>query len=133
LALGISTCLSVREGRKFGLTVGLAFLAAGGLSWWRGHESTAYLFWIVATLLLLSAVLVPSRLGPLQRSWMQLASLISRVTTPVFMGIVYFVVVTPTGMLMRALGQNQLISGRKRDFLWVSRDETRRSDLRRQF
>jgi hypothetical protein len=133
LALGISTSLSVGEGRKFGFTVGLAFLGLGGLAWWRGRGSVAEVFWVVAGLLLLAALLVPARLRPVERAWMRLARLMSRITTPILIGVVYFVVITPIGILMRGLGRNPLTSRRDRDTLWVDRGEARRSDMRRQF
>jgi hypothetical protein len=64
---------------------------------------------------------------------MRWAQLMSRVTTPILVGVMYFVVITPTAVLMRALGRNPLTSRRDRDTLWVARGEVRRSDLRRQF
>ena len=131
--LGVSARMSAREGRKFGLSVGLAFLALGTLAWWRGRALTADVYFCISGVLLAAALVVPARLGPVERAWMRLALLISRVTTPIFMGIVYYVVVTPTGFLMRVLGRNQLTSAHDRETLWVPRGESRRSDLRRQF
>ena len=40
-------------------------------------------------------------LGPVERAWMGLAGIISKVTTPIFMSVVYFVVLTPVGLLRR--------------------------------
>jgi hypothetical protein len=133
LALGTSSSLIVRQGRNFGLTVGFAFLGLGGLAWWRGRWPVAEVFWVVAGLLLLAALIVPARLGPVERAWMRLARLMSRITTPVLIGVVYFVVITPIGLLMRFVGRNPLTSRRHGDTLWVDRGEARRSDLRRQF
>ena len=39
----------------------------------------------------LAALVVPTHLGPVQRAWMGLAHAISKVTTPIFMGVVFFV------------------------------------------
>lgn len=133
MALGAPTGLSVREGRKFGFTLGFAFLGLGGLAWWRGRGPVAEVFWAAAGLLLLAALFVPARLRPVERAWMGWARLISRVTTPILVGVMYFVVITPTAIVMRALGRNPLTSRRDRDSLWVARDEAHRSDLRRQF
>ena len=134
LALGVSAGMSAaREGRKFGFSVGFAFLALGALAWWRGRTLTSDVFFCIGGLLVAAALVVPARLGPVERAWMRLALLISRVTTPILMGVVYYVVVTPTGLLMRVFGRSQLTSRRDRETLWVSRGESRRSDLRRQF
>ena len=135
LALGISSGLSVREGRRFGLTVGLALLGLGGLAWWRGRVPVAGVLWVAAGLLFLAALLAPARLRPVERVWMRWARLMSTVTTPILVGVLYFVVITPMAVLMRALGRNPLTPRPRRgrrDTLWVDR-EAHRSDLHRQF
>jgi hypothetical protein len=124
--------LSPAEGRRFGFTVGLAFLVFAALAWWRGHPVVASVLGAVGGLLVLAAAVVPSQLGPVQRGWMGLAHAISRVTTPVFMGILYFVVLTPFGMVRRTFGRSPLHRSRTDTTFWVVRS-SRRSDLTRQF
>ena len=45
--------------------------------------------------LALAGLVVPRDLGPVERAWMGLAHPISKVTTPIFMGVMYFLVLTP--------------------------------------
>ena len=45
---------------------------------------------------------------------MRLSWFISRVTSPVFVGIMYFIVITPMGILMRKLGLSQVSSSEDR-------------------
>jgi hypothetical protein len=134
LASAIPARLSPREGRKFGLTVGAAFLTLATVLWWR-ERSGAPVFGTIGILLILAGVLIPSHLGPLQRAWMGLAHLISRVTTPVFMGVVYFGVLTPIALLRRAFGRNSLVARDHGGSYWVTRDpgDRARSDMERQF
>jgi hypothetical protein len=124
--------LTAREGRTFGLTVGLAFLALSALLWWRDHHSVAIAVATVGGLLAIAGVVIPRHLGPVHAAWMGFALAISKVTTPVLMAIVYFLVITPTALLRRALGKNALVAQRGGS-QWVSRAEQPRSDLRRQF
>lgn len=133
LETGIPTRLSAREGRKFGLTVGIAFAVLGGIGFWRGREILALTFWGVGGALIFAGLLVPRSLGPIQRAWMGIAHAISKVTTPIFMAVVYFVVMAPTGLLMRAFGRNALTAHHGDTTAWVSRGERRRGDLDRQF
>jgi hypothetical protein len=135
LAAGIPAGLSPGEGRKFGLTVGAAFLALAGLMWWRQHDTPRNLFSLVGGLLILLGVLAPSRLGPVYRVWMGFAHLLSKLTTPLFLGIVYYLVFTPTGLLVRLFGHRALEHGRGRPTsLWIGREPgSRRSDMERQF
>ena len=117
--------LSAKEGRKFGFTVGIAFLVLTAISWWRGHEIAPYVLGSAGAALVLAGVLVPGRLGPVQRGWMGLARAISRVTTPVFMGIVFFVIITPIGLLMRLSGRNPIRHKPSGDSYWAPRSQVR--------
>ena len=133
LAAGIPARLSAHEGRKFAFTVGAAFLVFAALAWWRDRTAALRVFAALGGLLVLLGAFVPTRLGPVQRAWMGLAHAISRVTTPVFMGIVYFVVMLPIGLLMRLAGRRPLVHRPVQDSLWVPPPSGGRSDLEHQF
>jgi hypothetical protein len=138
MAERIPARLTPAEGRRFAFTVGTAFLALGGIAWWRGHVRVAMALAALGTVLLLAGLILPGHLSPVNRAWMGLALLISKVTTPLFMGIVYFLVITPIAYLRRTLGGNPLAhaaaSGDGGRTVWQSRAaDSRRSDLTRQF
>lgn len=130
----VRTRLTPREGRAFALPVGAAFGALAGLAWWRGHPLPAQVLATGAGLLMLAGLVAPTRLGPLYRGWMALARAISTVTTPVFMALVYFGVLTPVGLVRRIVGESPLRRAPDDDSYWRERPEgRRRSDLHRQF
>ncbi len=131
---GIPARLSPAEGRKFGLTVGAAFLVlAGLLHYWRHRETAAAVFGAIGALLVLAALVIPGHLGPVYRGWMGLAKAISRVTTPIFMAVVFFVVVTPIGWLTRLLGRRPLEHRERDGSFWAAPESGGRADLERQF
>ena len=148
MAQRVSARLTAREGRSFGLTVGAAFLVLAVLLWWRAQGSLSgvlvppavlqwrhilsVLFALVGVSLALAGLALPTHLGGTQRAWMALAHAISKVTTPIFMGAVYFLVLTPTALVMRLLGRNPLVSARPGSSAWIPRAQ-RTSDLERQF
>ena len=103
--------LSPAEGRKFGIQVGLAFLAIAAFVWWRGRTGAAPWLGGIGALLVAAGLVIPGLLGPVYRAWMGLALLLSRVTTPILMAIIYFLVITPIGLLLRALGRDPLAGG----------------------
>jgi len=122
------------KGRKFGLTVGIAFLVLAAIALWRGAPRAPVGLAVLGGLLFLAALVVPAYLGPVERVWMGMAKLISRFTTPVFMGIIYFGLFTPMGVLRRRFGRDRLAHRSLSGSLWADRPETaRRSDLERQF
>ena len=134
LETGIPARLTAGQGRKFGLTVGIAFLVlAVLLQFWRHRETAAGVMGSLGGLLVLAALLIPTRLGPLERAWMGFAHAISKVTTPIFMGVVFFLVVTPIGALMRLLGRRPLVRAERDGGFWVAPASGGRSDMQRQF
>lgn len=134
MAHRIPTRLSAAEGRKFAFTVGIAFLVLAGISYWRGHTRVPVVLGSLGGALLVAGVLVPTLLGPVLRGWMGFAHLLSKVTTPIFMGIVYFVVITPIGLIRRMIGKNAMIpASTPATGYWAVRDPNVRGDMRRLF
>lgn len=62
----------------------------------------------VAAIFLLAAFARPSVLNPLNRVWFRFGMLLHRVASPIVLGLLFFVVVTPIGLLMRLLGSRPL-------------------------
>jgi hypothetical protein len=134
LAAGIPARLTPAEGRKFGLTVGGAFLALSLIMWWRDHQTVLMVTLTLGVLLVLAGLLIPGQLGPVYRGWMKFGLALSKVTTPIFMSVVFFVVVTPAGLLKRLTKGDTLVPKRNADSFWHARPEgQRRGNLKRQF
>ena len=100
---------SLRPEREFGLLVGSILAALGG--WWIVRDKFAALaagFVTVGALLLAFGALRPRALTLPYRLWMTLAERLSRVVTFVILSFVYFFVVTPIGVVKRAMGWDPL-------------------------
>ena len=93
---------NIREGRIFALTLagGCLFLALLGKR--KGEHGVAAAAFSLSVIFLLAALLVPGRLEPARRRWMKLGEAIGHVTTPILMAIVYYVILTPLGIVRRA-------------------------------
>jgi hypothetical protein len=112
--------------------VGGAFAAAGAFLLWRGATTAAGVTGTVSVLLVSGALVAPAALIPVERGWMAMAHAISRVTTPIVIGVLYFLIITPIGATRRAFGYRPL--ARRGESVWITRAHTaRRSDLTRQF
>jgi len=92
---------SKKELRKFGLTVGGAFLVLGSISWWRGHEIPPRVLWTLGTLLVIPGALFPSVLGPVQTGWMKFALVLGHFNTRIILTVLYYLVMTPVGLILR--------------------------------
>jgi hypothetical protein len=126
--------LTTAQGRKFSFTVGIALLMLAGVVYWRGKPIVSSVLGGIGALLILAGLVAPTQLGPVEHAWFRLAHAISKVTTPIIMGILYFMVLTPVGLVMRLMGRKALVHGSPAGSAWVQRPENaRRGDLERQF
>ena len=96
-----------RELRQFGITISLVLFLLGSWLWWTGREEGNTLF-IIATLLLSLSLVLPRILIPLQKLWMTLALLLGWLMTRVILITLYYLVVTPIGLLAKLCGKDFL-------------------------
>ncbi len=133
MAPRVSTRLTASKGRRFGFTLGFGFLALGALLLWRDRQIGAAVTGGLGIVMLLAGLLIPTLLGPVERGWMALAHAISKVTTPIFMALVYFLTIFPIGAVMRVLGKNPLVRTVKDGGFWVARERRDANHMKHQF
>jgi len=100
---------SLRTEREFGLVVGAVFVLIGG--WWlyRGKFATAaHLVIPLGSALILLGLIWPRALVLPNKAWMLLAEALSFVSTRIILGLVFFLVVTPIGVIKRLSGWDPL-------------------------
>jgi hypothetical protein len=114
----------VRRGsdRSFGLVFAAALLVVALFPLVHGRELR---WWAVAlSLAFFAAALIrPALLAPLNRLWFRLGLLLGRVTNPLVMGVVFFLVVTPMAVIMRLRRKDplRLRIDRKACSYWIER------------
>lgn len=95
--------------REFGLVTGGMLVALFGLIFpWLLDASLPIWPWLVGGLLAAWGLIAPKQLRLVHHWWMRLALALSRVTTPLILGVVFFLVIAPVGLLMRALGRDAM-------------------------
>ena len=91
----------------------------------------------VAGAFLAVALVRPAWLAPFNRAWFKFGLLLQRVVNPLVMAVIYFAVVTPTGLVMRALGKDPLRLRYDPDAesYWIHRDPPgpERESMKNQF
>jgi hypothetical protein len=92
-----------RELRRFGLTVGGAFLLLAAISAWRGHTIPPRVLGTLGVLLVLPGLIVPRVLGPVEKAWMRFAEVLGRINTRIILTALYCLVMTPVGLVRRWL------------------------------
>ena len=101
--------LSAGELRKFGLSTGAIFAVLfGAIIPWIWDLKYPVWPWIVLAILGGLGLIAPKSLRLVHRIWMRFALLISKVTTPIILGIVFFIVIMPVGLIKRIFGKDSL-------------------------
>ncbi len=93
--------------RSFGVVFTVVFAVIG---LWPLIGGAGVRLWslIVAVVFLLAALVRPQVLAPLNRLWTRFGLLLQKITNPLIMGLVFYLAVTPTALVMRALGKDLL-------------------------
>ena len=125
------TVYTAARGRRFAFTIAAAFAVIALITVWRDRETIAAVTGAIAALMFGGGVIAPSRLEPIEQGWMKFAHALSRITTPIFMGIVYFVVLTPAGLIRRTFGSNPLVHSGENGTYWERRPSREREAQRR--
>jgi hypothetical protein len=126
----------VASPRAFGLTFAAVFFAIGAWLSLR-HGQLGIWNFLVGFVFLIVALVLPGLLGPLNRIWSFVGSILHRVMTQVLMGLVFVFAVTPVALLRKALGGSGLALrfDPKLTSYWIMRDPdvTDAESLKRQF
>jgi dolichyl-phosphate-mannose--protein O-mannosyl transferase len=96
-----------KELRQFGITMGIVLGLLGWLLLWREKDYYPY-FLMLSVVLLFFGLVLPVLLKPLHKIWMTLALLIGWFVTRVIMIILFYLLVTPIGLLARLCRKNFL-------------------------
>ena len=116
--------IKISSNRSFGLTFFFVFLI---ISLWPLMSEGQIRLWslIVCLIFLVLGFVKSSLLQPLNRLWFKFGTLLGSIIAPTVMGIIFFLVVTPTGFVMRALGKDLLRKkiDKNKGSYWINRQK----------
>ena len=108
--------------RSFGIVFTVFFIIVGLLPLLNGGGIRLWALGVSAVFLLL-AMVAPKILAPANRAWTKFGLLLHKIVSPIALGILFFGVVTPTGLIMRLLGKDLLRQrfDRSATTYWIAR------------
>lgn len=114
-----------KELRNFGLSLGAVCLLWTGILWWRGQTGPIPYLLGASPVLVLLALVAPIVLWPLHKVWMPAAKGLARALTWLLLAIVFYVVFTPYGVIMKLAGKDPLDRkiDKSRNSYWIRRDD----------
>ena len=89
----------------------------------------------VAVVFLVVAFAAPHVLKPLNRLWFRFGMLLSKIISPIVMGIIFFITVTPIGLIRRIKNPDPLNQAFDKDAesYWIVRDAESLTSMRKQY
>ena len=125
--------IKISSNRSFGLVFFAVFLIVA--LWPLKYEEDIRLWSLALSIIfLILGVLNSKLLTPQNKLWFKFGILLGRIVSPIVMGIVFFLVVTPTGVFMRLLGKDLLKTNKTKSAstYWIKRDK-QHSTMKKQF
>ena len=98
---------TLKELRTFGLIMSAPLTLIGCFLWWKGRIAAPYVL-IAAGIFMITGLLTPGLLRPIEKLWMKFAEILGAVMTRVILTMAYYLVITPLGLLLRLLGKDLL-------------------------
>ena len=118
--------------KSFGILFFIVFLI---IAIWPVLSSEAVRIWaaVISVVFLILGIINSKILTPLKKGWIKLGEILGRVIAPIVMGFIYFIIITPIGILMRLIGKDLLNTKFNKDkSYWIKRAKNIET-MKRQF
>ena len=121
--------------KKFGIFFTIIFFVSAGYFILSSLLLWAFIFATAALVFLLTTTFKAEALLPLNKIWMYLALLLAKIISPFVLGIVFFGLLTPIGLIMRLIGRDELsLKPNKKNSYWRKRnDQIQEESFKNQF
>ena len=124
--------IKISSNKSFGIVFFVFFLIISLFTLLKDNNIRIWAI-ITAIIFLILGFLNSPILTPLNRIWFKFGILLGNFISPVVMGVIFFVVVTPTALLMRIFGKNLLgLKRNNKTSYWIERSEIK-SKMKNQF
>ena len=125
--------VKISSNRSFGFLFFVVFFV---ISLWPLKSQGDLRLWafILSLVFLVLGVLNSKFLTPLNKLWFKFGILLGSIVSPIVMGTVFFLVVTPVGLIMRLLGKDLLRINKNKTIstYWINRDKQKKT-MKKQF
>ncbi len=119
---------SERQERKSAFIVGAVLLLIAAWNTWRGRPMVYWPAGAAGLALLLTGLFSAGGSHKFHRLWMRLAHALGYVNSRILLSAIYFVVMTPYGLVLRVLGRDTMNRrGASRKSYWIPKSKTRQS------
>ena len=124
--------IKVSSNKSFGIVFFIVFLLIATYPLLKGNDVRVWSLLISFGFLILG--LMNSKiLSPLNKLWFKFGLILGKIISPLIMGIIFFVVVTPIGVVMRVLKKDLLnLKYNQKETYWIEKTDPK-SKMKNQF
>jgi len=124
--------INISSNKSFGLVFFIFFLIITIYLFTKSGDINKWSL-IISIIFLILGLLNSKILSPLNKIWFKFGIILGNVISPIIMGIIFFLIVTPTSIVMRILGKNLLnLKKNNKDSYWIERSKIK-SKMKDQF
>mgnify|MGYP001213858859 CR=1 FL=1 len=100
--------IELPSNKSFGLFFSFIFAIAFLYFFQKQYEVFKFLFLILSALFLIISLTKPKILLPLNKAWMFLGFIISKIISPIVLGVLFFMLITPVALFIKIIGRDEL-------------------------
>ena len=124
--------IKISSNRSFGIVFFIVFLLIALYPLLKGNDLRIWSL-VISFIFLVLGLINSKILTPLNRLWFKFGLLLGRFISPLIMGIIFFIVVTPTGIIMRLFKKDLLnLKYNKKESYWINKSGPK-SKMKNQF
>ena len=124
--------IKISSNRSFGIVFFIVFLLIGTYPLLNNDDIRIWSL-LISIVFLILGLLNSKILLPLNKIWFKFGILLGKIISPLIMGLIFFVVVTPIGLLMRLFNKDLLnLKFNKSKSYWIEKNEPK-SKMKNQF
>ena len=121
--------IDLPSNKKFGTFFFLVFFGASIFFYLKDTRTAMYIFISLSIILLIITLIKADILLPLNKLWMRFGFLLGMIISPVVLGIIFFVLFMPIGILFKLVGRDELdLNFKKKMSYWKKRDVSIRNE-----
>ena len=124
--------IKIGSNRSFGIVFFIVFFLIATYPLINGNEIRLWSL-VISTIFLLLGLINSKILNPFNKLWFKFGIFLGKIISPIIMGIIFFLVVTPIGLLMRLLNKDLLnLKFNNNSSYWIEKTEPK-SKMKNQF
>ena len=117
--------------KNFGIVFFIVFLIIGIFPILKGNNLN-YGILLISVIFLILGIINSRILTPLNITWYKFGILLGKIISPIIMGLIFFLVVTPIGLILKLVGKDVLRLSINKKTYWINKDKYK-SEMKNQF